>query len=109
MKRASVFLIAIVITTGIIPSHVLAQSDHALDEIAAKYKACIKSELEASDNGDGTFDEVFFLEGKAHCDKIKVLQIDTARAERRISVSNERIARLTDELISGAKSELGLK
>jgi len=95
-------LSALVITTVIQTNNGFAQSNEALDEIAAKYKACIKTELEASDNGDGTYDEVFFLEGKEHCDKIKGLQKRAAKAE-------QNIAQLTADLISGAKRELGLK
>lgn len=102
MKRTAHFLIAAVITTGHIVEPASAQSNAALEKIAIKYKACINRELEASDNGDGTYDETFFLEGKAHCDKIKALRQDTA-------VSKERISQMTDDLISGAKRELGLK
>ncbi len=84
-------------------------NSQALDKIATNYKACIKEELIASTNEDGSLDEVFFLEGKAHCDKIRGLQIDTARANQRISASKERIAEMTDDLIKGAKLELGLQ
>ncbi len=109
MKHMKITLSALVITTAILPYNALAQSNTALDQIGARYKTCIKRELEASDNGDGTYDEVFFLEGKEHCDKIRELQIDTARASQRISASKKRIAQMTNELISGAKSELGLQ
>jgi len=102
MKRASLTISAFIITTVFAFSNGFAQSNEALDEIADKYKACIKTELEASDNGDGTYDEVFFLEGKEHCDKIKGLRERTAAAKARM-------AQMTADLIAGAKSELGLK
>jgi len=101
MKRF-VSIFAIVITTIPISENSFAQSNEALEEIATKYKACIKTELEAADNGDGTYDEVFFLEGKEHCDKIQGLQERAAKAEADI-------AQLTANLIGGAKRELGLK
>jgi len=102
MKRVILIIPTFVITTVFSSSIGFAKSDEALDEIVAKYKACIKTELEASDNGDGTYDEVFFLEGKEHCDKIKGLRERTA-------ASKARMAQMTADLIAGAKSELGLK
>lgn len=77
-------------------------SQAALNTIATNYKACIKEELIASTNEDGSLDEVFFLEGKEHCDNIKGLEIRKASSEARIS-------QLTDNLINEAKQELGIK
>lgn len=109
MKRMAIALISIVITTEIWIKPVYAQLNATWNAIAIKYKACIKTELEAASNGDGTYDEVFFLEGKAHCDKMQGLHIRTARAEQRIAASETRIAQMTADLIGGAKKELGLK
>ena len=108
MKPLALMLMMTVITTAIPSEIAAAQSNATLNEIATKYKACIKRELEASDNGDGIYDEAFFLEGKAHCDKIERLMIETAQAKSQSAQIRAEISALTDQLISGAKRELGL-
>ena len=77
-------------------------NSQVLTKINSNYDACIAEERRVSTNENGVFDEVFFLEGKAHCDNIKRLQLRKAQSEARISS-------MTDNLIKDAKRELSLK
>lgn len=96
--KLSIFGCGVLISPTVLASDL---PDPALNQIAANYKACIKDELIASTNEDGSLDEVFFLEGKEHCDKMKGLQERRAQSEARIS-------QITADLIRDAKRELGL-
>ncbi len=84
-------------------------SNEAFAAIAANYKACIKEELIASTNEDGSLDEVFFLVGKEHCEKMQKLKIETKGYQQQSRDIDAEISAMTDSLISGAKEELGLK
>ena len=68
MKRASVLAIATVVTTGNFATPLTAQSNNSLDEIAAKYKACIKIELDANVGKQFIDDFQRLLLGKAERD-----------------------------------------
>lgn len=84
----------------IAPSMAFAQE---LDSVTiANYEKCIKIELVAAKNDDGTIDEEFFAEGQAHCDKALKLDI-------RIATANTKISKITSQLVAAAKKDLGLK
>lgn len=100
MKALLIF--ALWFATTVLQSLASELNSNALKEIAANYKSCITEELKASINEDGSLDEVFFLEGKAHCDTIQKL-------EMRKALSEVRISKITSDLVEEAKQELGLK
>ncbi len=87
-----------------------------VSQILDDYRECIAENVELAAEFDNPVDKAFVLEdGERDCSDIRNSEIriaqskvKTAQAQDRIDAANDRMSRLTAEVIANARKELGL-